>query len=167
MKIKRLVCLMLTALMLGLCACAAAQPAVVNNGADLTSRLNLRDRPTTDGASLGKFYSGTAVEVLADAGGGWAQVMIGGGMHSLSGYMMASYLAYDAASAPDATFEVTVVSPYGTQSVVLRDDPSDSFGAVAMLAVGETVRVIGVSGEYYYVQLADMTVGCLALDEVQ
>ena len=35
-----------------------------------------------------------------------------------------------------------VVSPYGTQSVVVRDTPSNSYDAVSMLEVGDDVRVI-------------------------
>lgn len=167
MKAKRLLCIALTTALMCVCSIAAAQPAVVNNGADPAAQLNLRMEPSTDSLSLGRFCSGTVVEVLADAGGGWAQVTIGGEAGCLSGYMMSSYLSTDALAVLDATYEVTVVSPYGTQSVVLRDHPSDSFGAVAMLAVGETVRVIGVSGDYCYVQLADSTVGCLAADEVR
>ncbi len=166
MKSKRLCCAVLLGVLLCMGATAAAQRAVVDNGQDSASQLNLRSAPSRDSAALGKFYSGTVVEIVADAGDGWAKVSIGGGACCLNGYMMTSYLSDDG-SLLNATFEVTVVSPYGTPSVVLRDHPSDSFGAVAMLAVGETVRVIGTSGNYYIVQLADSTVGCLSVDEVR
>ena len=59
-----------------------------------------------------------------------------------------------------------VISPYGTQSVVLRDRPSDSYDAVAMLTVGETVRVLGTFGGYYYVRTQSDCVGCLSGDEL-
>ena len=62
---------------------------------------------------------------------------------------------------------VYVVSPYGTQSVVLRDRPSNSYDAVAMLMVGESVTVIGVSGDFCFVQLADSSVGCLLGSELK
>lgn len=154
-------------LLLPLCACA--QSALVDNGSDPNSRLNMRAQPSRDGASLGKFYSGTQVDIVADAGDGWAQVTLGGGNHSLSGYMMRSYLATgaDAGGVLDARPVMQVVSPYGTPSVVLRDTPSNSYDAVAMLAVGERVTVIGVSGDYYYVQMADDSVGCLYCDELK
>ncbi|MCI6375247.1 MAG: SH3 domain-containing protein, partial [Clostridiales bacterium] len=58
----------LAAAMLAAAPLALAQSAVVDNGSDLTSRLNLRAQPSKDAASLGKFYSGTAVDVVADAG---------------------------------------------------------------------------------------------------
>lgn len=166
--LKRGLALCLLAAMM-LPACALAQSAVVSNGSDPSSRLNLRREPDTGSKSLGKFYSGTQVEIVADAGGGFSQVTLGGSTNSVSGYMASDYLATgDAASGVgDATFDMQVTSPYGTQSVVLRSKASDSYDAVAMLTVGESVRVIGVSGDFYYVQLDDECVGCLANDELE
>ena len=48
----------------------------------------MRDQPSKDAGSVGQFYTGTPVEIVSDAGGGWSQVTIGGGANSLSGYMM-------------------------------------------------------------------------------
>ena len=156
--------LMMTAL---LCAPvgAMAQSAVVNNGSDPDSRLNLRQEASTQSRSLGSFYTGTQVEVVEDTGDGWAQVTLGGSVNSVSGYMSSQYLSQEAAL--DATREMEVVSPYGTQSVVLRSEASDSYEAVAMLTVGESVRVIGVADGFYYVQLDEECVGCLASDELK
>ena len=158
--------LMMTAL---LCAPvgAMAQSAVVNNGSDPDSRLNLRQEAGTQSRSLGSFYTGTQVEVVADAGSGWTQVTLGGSVNSVSGYMSSQYLAGEAAGVIDATRSMEVVSPYGTQSVVLRSEASDSYDAVAMLAVGASVQVIGVADGFYYVQLDGEYVGCLASDELK
>ena len=57
---------------------------------------------------------------------------------------------------------VYVVSPYGTQSVVLRSEPSDSYDALAMLKVGQELTVVGVRGEFCFVQLEDGSMGWLA-----
>ena len=146
---------------------ALAQGAVVNNGSDPNSRLNMRDQPSKDAGSVGQFYTGTPVEIVSDAGGGWSQVTIGGGANSLSGYMMSQYLSTDTASVQDATKDMQVVSPYGTQSVVVRDTPSNSYDAVSMLEVGDDVRVIGTKGDYYYVLLDDSSVGCLSTSEAE
>ena len=158
--------LMMTAL---LCAPvgAMAQSAVVNNGSDPDSRLNLRQEASTQSRSLGSFYTGTQVEVVADAGSGWTQVTLGGSVNSVSGYMSSQYLAGEAAGVIDATRSMEVVSPYGTQSVVLRSEASDSYDAVAMLAVGASVQVIGVADGFYYVQLDGECVGYLASDELK
>ena len=148
---------------------ARAQGAGVNNGSDPASRLNLRREASTQSRSLGKFYTGTQVEIVADAGDGWAQVTLGGSVNSVSGYMSMQYLATGSAASGvgDATLSMEVVSPYGTQSVVLRSEASDSYDAVAMLTVGESVRVIGVADGFYYVQLDEECGGCLASDELK
>lgn len=148
-----------------LCAAGCAQTMVVDNGSDPSSRLNMRSAPGTDAPSLGRFSSGTQVEVVSDAGGGWSEVVIGGGMNSIRGYMKSEYLS--AASAVDAREDRQVISPYGTPSVVLRDRPGNSYDAVAMLPVGTIVKVIGVSGDFCYVQIEDLSVGCLAGSELK
>lgn len=148
-------------------AAALAQTAYVDNGGDPESRLNMRSTPSKDAASLGKFYSGTQVEIIADAGGGWSQVVIGGGVSSIGGYMMTQYLRSDMQGVMDARPQRSVVSPYGTPSVVLRDRPSNSYDVVAMLPVGETVRVIGTSGDFCYVLTQNSAVGCLADSELK
>ena len=144
---------------------AYAQSAVIDNGSDPSSRLNMRTAPDRGADAIGKFVSGTQVEIVADAGGGWSQVRIGGGRHAVVGYMMSEYLR--GSSAVDARTNKTVVSPYGTQSVVLRDRPSNSYDAVMMLPVGTGVTVIGVSGDFCYVLAADGSVGCLLSGELK
>ena len=160
---KRLIGLL--AAMLLVPVMAMAQSAVIDNGSDPASRLNMRAQPSRDAAVVGKFASGTQVEILADAGDGWSQVRIGSGRSSVSGYMMTSYLK--AHSAVDAREEKRVVSPYGTPSVVLRDRPSNSYDAVMMLMVGEKVTMIGVSGDFCFVQTQDSSVGCLLGSELK
>lgn len=157
--------LLALSLVLALCASASAQTAVVNNGSDPQSRLNMRTAPGTDAPSIGRFSSGTPVTIIADAGNGWSQVEIGGGMNSVCGYMKTEFLSGSAAV--DAREIRTVVSPYGTPAVVLRDRPGNSYDAVAMLPVGTQVTVIGVSGDFCYVQIADASVGCLAGSELK
>jgi len=146
-------------------AAAFAQTAVIDNGSDPSSRLNMRTAPDRSASAVGKFVSGTQVEIVADAGGGWSQVRIGGGRHAVSGYMMTEYL--NDACTVDAREHKTVASPYGTQSVVLRDRPSNSYDAVMMLPVGEGVTVIGVSGDFCYVLASDGSVGCLTTGELK
>ena len=168
-KRKRLALLALAMMLMAATPGALAERAVVDNGSDPDSKLNLRSEPNTAAGIVGKFYTGTSVEIVADAGDGWAQVVIGGGSGSVGGYMMTQYLKTGEAArgVSDCARSCQVVSPYGTQSVVLRSRASDSYDAVAMLPVGKQVRAIGTSGDYYYVQLEDESVGCLAADEVR
>lgn len=162
---KRRMLALVVALALILPAAAMAHSAVVDNGSDPGSRLNMRTQPSREASVVGKFVSGTQVEVLADAGDGWSQVRIGGSRGSVTGYMMSSYLK--SGSVVDARESRRVCSPYGTQSVVLRNRPSNSYDAVAMLMVGETVTVIGVNGDFCFVQTADSSVGCLLGSELK
>ena len=141
---------------------AAAQGAVVDNGSD---RLNMRAQPSRDAAIVGKFVSGTQVEIVSDAGDGWSQVRIGSGKNSVMGYMLRDYLK--TSCAVDAREMKKVASPYGTPSVVLRDRPSNSYGAVMMLMVGDVVTVIGSSGDFCFVQTGDSSVGCLLGSELK
>lgn len=62
---------------------------------------------------------------------------------------------------------VKVESPYGTQSVVLRSAPSDSYDAVAVLLVGQEITVVGEAEAFCFVLLADGSMGWLATDEVK
>ena len=62
---------------------------------------------------------------------------------------------------------VKVISPYGTQSVVLRDAPSDSYHPVAVLMVGQEITVVGMHGEFVYVLLEDGGAGWLESNEVK
>lgn len=163
-KMKYVLMIAAFAALLAYASLAAAQSAVVDNGSDPGSRLNMRSAPDKQAGSMGKFVSGTQVEILRDAGNGWAEVRIGGGRNSITGYMMSSYLS---SGGIDARSRREVVSPYGTPSVVLRDRPSNSYDVVGMLAVGETVTQIGVSGDFCYVMTGDATVGCLLSSELK
>lgn len=157
---KRKFMALLAVLLLILPVAAMAQSAVVDGGS-----VNMRTEPGEGAAVIGRFVSGTRLEVLGDAGSGWSRVSIGSGKGSVTGYMMTKYL--QPSSAVDARESRSVASPYGTQSVVLRDRPSNSYNAVAMLMVGETVTVIGTNGDFCFVQTADSSVGCLLGSELK
>ena len=54
-----------------------------------TDRLHLRTAPSTGAASIGRYYSGTPVQILEDRGE-WAKVSVCG----VQGYMMTAFLAF-------------------------------------------------------------------------
>jgi len=162
LKIK---CLLVAAAMVLCAACALAQDVVIDNGSDPASMLNLRAQPDRSAAAIGRLLSGTRVTVLGDAGNGWSHILIGQERGAVTGYVMTQYLSENVRV--DATRRAGVVSPYGTQSVVLRDRPSNSYDAVAMLMVGDSVLVIGEMNEFRYVQTASGCVGCLLESELK
>ena len=55
-----------------------------------TDRLHLRTGPSTDAASIGRYYSGTPVQILENQGE-WAKVSVCG----TQGYMMTIFLAFE------------------------------------------------------------------------
>ena len=61
---------------------------VVDNGSDPSARLNMRVQPDRNAAAVGKFVSGTQVEILGSYGG-WYHVRTPDG---LTGYMYGRYL---------------------------------------------------------------------------
>ena len=67
----------------------SSNSAVVNNPNSI-GRLNLRTKPSQEAPSLGKYYSGTSVEVLSGDENGWTKVRF----HTLEGYMMTKYLVF-------------------------------------------------------------------------
>lgn len=144
-------------------SCALAQPATVVSG-DPAVTMSLHDQPSASSQALGHFFSGTQVEILSQSGD-WAQITIGTGSGIITGYAPANALGMGAGV--DATRNAKVISPYGTQSVVLRDRPSNSYHPVAMLAVGENVLVIGEMNEFCFVRTSSGCVGCLLAGELR
>jgi len=150
-------------------ACAAsialADSAAVYGGGDSSSAAVLRAQPDSGAKVIGRFFGGAPVEVLSDAGNGYKSVSFGSGLGTVSGYMAAECLSEGTQG--NATHSANVVSPYGTQSVVLRDRPSNSYDAVAMLMVGESVLIIGEMDGFWYVQTGSGCVGCLLDSELK
>jgi hypothetical protein len=64
--------------------------ALVNNP-NPADRLHLREEPSTDSRSIGKYYNGAPVKIEEDLGD-WARVTVAG----VEGYMMKQYLAVGA-----------------------------------------------------------------------
>ena len=151
---KRWIVLALAAL-LCVAGAASAQTAYVSGGS-----LRVREAPDRSAQALGSLYEGAPVEVTG-ASGEWSQVQLSG----VTGYVMTAYLS--ASPAQDATRQGTVVSPYGTPTVMLRSRPSNSYGTVGMLSAGEGVRVLGeMNGSFYCVNASSGT-GFLSGDEVR
>ncbi len=57
-----------------------------------TTRLNIREKPSTDAAILGKVEEGHAVKILEDAGDGWVHILYPDG-GNIEGYVRLEYLS--------------------------------------------------------------------------
>lgn len=165
---KRLfVCLLLMALLLGAATVHAQELigssgmyAVVKNPND-ADRLNLREKPSTASESLGKYYNGTFVRVLATPKDGWAHVVIGTETGSMEGYMMTKYLNRDPAN---IGMVATMPVVYTTMYSDLRTCPelgSESIGAVDTYT---GLTVLGYTPDWYHVQYGGITAFIPAYD---
>ena len=114
--------------------------------------LNLREHPWQDSASLGKYYNGTQVLLVAEYEDSpdWAYVQVGQGAGSAEGFMMRRYLCMNPAKEA-----VLPVNPIRT----LREDAAlcslRSTGEVretlALLPAGTQVTVMGYTDAYLHV----------------
>ncbi len=85
MKKRLLPVLTICLCLIGACALAEFE-AVIDTGR--STRLNLREEPTSDSESLGLFFSGTRVVCHSDLNEDWVRVEVG----NQEGYMFSSYL---------------------------------------------------------------------------
>ncbi len=127
-----------------------AKTAIVNNP-NPADRLNLRKKPSAVADTLGKYYNGVEVAILADAGNGWAQVSIGG----RTGYMMTRYLSMGGkpGDVKSAMPVLTVKNPKPTDWLNLRATPSTAGKVLGKYYNGQRVTVLGVCGTWYHVSV--------------
>lgn len=128
--------------------------------------LNLREHPWQDSASLGKYYNGTQVLLVAEYEDSpdWAYVQVGQGAGSAEGFMMKRYLCMNPAKEA-----VLPVNPIRT----LREDAAlcslRSTGEVretlTLLPAGAQVTVLGYTDNYLHVS-AGSRVGYLRMEAV-
>ena len=118
----------------------ADQFAVVKGG-----RLNLREYPSTQSASLGKYATGTWVKVLSSGGQtGFAQVKTLGGK---TGYMAESYLNFG------ANTNMGTVKYAAGGYVNLRSGPALTYSVVTRVNSGSAVTVVNDQNEWNYVMV--------------
>lgn len=122
-------------------ALAAGEAYVSGGGAD---RVHLRAECSTQGASMGLYFTGAPVYITGDAGNGWSAVVIG----TQNGYMMTRYLSEEpvAAQTPEG-----VISPKNANSRVnLRGEPIADAPVLATLQSGTAVTVYGETKNGWY-----------------
>lgn len=139
--------------------------AVVNNP-NPADRLNLRESPSGQAASIAKYYNGVTVEILSSAGDGgdntWKWVRIMG--TDVTGYMQTKFLRTDGKSVASAMPTVTIRNGGGT-GLNLRADMSTKARSLGYYSNGTQVTVLGVSTDWLHVQV-DGKVGFILADGV-
>ena len=114
---------------------------------------------TPGGTQLGQVYAGT--ELTADAEqNGFRRIRLAG----LTGFVEAA--AITSVKERDETRDARVLSPYGTETIVLRSAPSGSCSTVGILRTGEKVCLLGQFGGFRYVR-SPAGAGFLSSEEIK
>lgn len=154
-RCHRILALALTlCLLCGLAAPALAEQRAVVYNPNPKDRLNLRAQASIQSASLGKYYNGAPVTVLA-VQGGWARVCIG----NVYGYMLAEFLLLGGreGSVPSAMPWATIRNPIPTDRLNLREGPSAQALSLAKYGNGTAVEVLGDAGDWVHVRVGGNT----------
>lgn len=124
--------------------------AFVNNP-DSNDCLNLRDHPWTDAKSIGKYYNGTLVRLVAEyeTSPDWVYVEIGHERGSAFGFMMKRYLADAKQTAVQSRHPVYTAQ----KELRLLASPIGDASLLAILPSGTVCTVLGYSGDYLHVQV--------------
>ena len=147
-KSKRLLLMLaLAAVLTLLCATALAAEFVVVEG---TQTLNLRQKPASNSEWLGRYTSGTWVEVTG-ASGNWYSVYTPDGK---TGYMSKNYLS---SGSVNAGVVAVVSNPKASQFLNLRSAPSFSASVITILYNGVPMPVLGNSNGWIQVSLSGQT----------
>ena len=115
----------------------AADFAVVRGG-----RLNLRQYPSSSSQSLGKYNSGSWVDVQGQSASGWYAVRT---MDGKTGYMAGNYLTFAQSGS------IGTVAYANGGYVNLRRGPSLDYAVVTRVTSGTTISILDASYEWNYV----------------
>ncbi len=116
--------------------------AVVNNP-NPADRLHLRVKPDQSAVSLGKYYNGTAVQVL-QSGDTWDKVSVLG----VQGYMMKKYLVYGQAMNSVSPASLYYTTKSYTASLYRHPQDAKPFATVTTNDFG--LCIMGIAGEEWY-----------------
>ena len=121
----------------------AADFAVVRGG-----RLNLRQYPSSSSQSLGKYDSGSWVDVQGQGASGWYAVRT---MDGKTGYMAGNYLTFAQSGS------IGTVAYANGGYVNLRRGPSSAYGSIGSLKSGTRVTVLLKGNGWYQITGGGLT----------
>ncbi len=125
--------------------------AFVNND-NPADRLHLRESPSRNAKSLGKFYNRTPVRIVGWEGD-WAYVEIGTGESHLRGYMMTKYLVRGGGDRNvRCAFEMLMpTEAMGQDGAPIYREPDDATEEIGRFGQSDGEYVIGVYGDDWVV----------------
>jgi len=120
-----------------------------------TDRLHLRTAPSTGAESIGRYYSGTPVQILEDQSE-WTWVSVGG----IEGYMAKKFLAYgqDMLHIPRWFPGKILIEADAEQGVNVYSSPNTNAGVTGTIRAGDEhgcEYIIATVGDYWYHVMCD------------
>lgn len=126
-------------------------------GTVTASSLNVRTGPDSSYSAFTKIYLGQQFPVIGQSGS-WYQIELTDGS---IGFVSSTYLTL-ATTSTAPTYTVSLLNTTGTvtsTSLNVRTGPGTTYLAISKLLSGSQTHVIGQSGDWYQVQLADGRTG--------
>lgn len=122
------------------------------------TRLNLRKTPSESAESIGKFYTGTQVNVIEKRRDGWCYVTIGGELCMATGYMRTAFLNFSSKS--NAKSEIRTVTT--KTEAALEFTPGGADDGIWGFSVGSQFAILGdVGDDYHFVQAIRTDLGII------
>lgn len=143
MRMKRLAAILLAALCALMPLCALA--GVYINNPDPADRLHLRSYASTQAPSLGKYYNGAPITVLADNGKGWVRVRVGLAPASLVGWMQKTYLLSTDGAAP-----ASAMPQYRNAGAITIFQQPSNFSVSEQIEPNQVFSLMGFSDSWWH-----------------
>ena len=130
--------------------------------AKVTSYVNVRSLPSTDGEVLGKIYNGAVAHVIEKVGDAdeWFHVTSG----SLEGYIKAEYFFYGKEAAEVVDEYVTRYALVHASRLNVRKEPSIESARIGYLNDGEKAKIIEDLGDWQKVEYSGGQTGYVSAD---
>lgn len=120
-------------------------------------RLNLREEPSVNAKSLGKYFTGTPVTLTGEVKDGFAQVLLA---DMILGWLDMRFLTTDPAELVPETPMVTVQK--AGSGATLRSGPATTFDRLGWYEHGTLITVLGVRSDGWYHVTVDGLTGFMS-----
>ncbi|MBR4458595.1 MAG: SH3 domain-containing protein [Clostridia bacterium] len=151
---KRTLATILTVVLTVTALIIPAEPALADTTAYVIGGwLRLRATPSFDSATIGSFYTGTAVTVLG-VSGSWYNVRT---PNNTTGYMYSAYLSFNPPGTPSGDTGTAKVYASNGRNVNLRNGPGLSYQVIGTYSVGTTVTILSRGSGWHYIRAGKQT----------
>lgn len=132
--------------------------------AQVSSYVNIRSIPSTDGKVLGKIYNGAVADVIETAGedDDWFHVTSG----SVEGYIKAEYFIYGEEAAERIEEFVTRYVVINASKLNIRKDATTSSKKIGYLTKGEKAKILENLGDWIKIEYSEGHAGYVSSEFV-